>query len=221
MRGFLVLVALSSAACLRTTEFHCTTNAECGASGVCVPDGLCSVTDMGCTSGLRYSDTAGSRANDCVGGGGAVDARVDGPGVDAAIDAQISGCPGQYNTIVGGQGTHRYRLLTASDDWAMQRSFCAATSSSAYLAIPDDLTELQAIATLGAAARFWVGISDLATEGVYVTVRTTAQTFLPWETGAPDDGPPSEDCVEVVSATSKINDQRCNTQYVAVCECEP
>ncbi len=221
MRVLLVLAGLLAASCLRTTEFHCTANAECGASGICVPEGLCSVTDQGCASGLRYSDTAGGHANDCVGGGGAVDARVDGPPVDGSIDGATTGCPAGYTTLIGGQGTHRYRLVTATDTWDTQRTFCTATSASAYLAIPDDLGELQAIATLGAAARFWVGISDQATENVFRTVKNTAQTFLPWEAGAPDDGPPSEDCVEIVSATSQINDQRCNTQLVAVCECEP
>lgn len=72
-----------------------------------------------------------------------------------------------------------------------------------------------------AAARFWVGISDLTTENTFVTVNNTPQTFLSWKPGAPNNGPPAEHCVEIVSATSQINDARCSTQYVAVCECEP
>ncbi len=221
MRTLAIIIALLGTACLRTTEFHCFTNAECGASGVCVPSGLCSLADASCSSGLRFSDTAGSRANQCVDGNGGVDARVDAPGaIDSSVDAPPAGCPGGYNTITGGQGTHRYRLV-ASDDWAGHRTFCGATSSSAYLAIPDDLGELQAIATLAAAGRFWVGVSDLTTENTFVTVRNTPQTFLPWEAGAPNNGPPTENCVEVISATSQINDERCNTNYVAVCECEP
>jgi Lectin C-type domain len=209
---------LCATACLRTTEFHCTTNADCGASGVCAPMGLCSIADSLCPGGLRYSDTAGSQANECVGGGGGVDAPTS---IDGGPDAPPAGCPAGYNTIPGGQGTHRYRLLTATDDWQTQRAFCAATTSSGYLAIPDDLTELQAIATLGAANRFWLGISDLATENVFLSVKNLPQTFLPWEGGQPNDGPPSEDCVEVESSSARINDERCNTKYVAVCECEP
>jgi hypothetical protein len=214
-----------STGCLRTTEFHCSTSSECGAGGVCAPMGLCSVADSGCASGLRFSDTAGTYANQCVGGGVPIDSGIDGRPIDGATDSAIdspnAGCPAGYNSIAGGQGTHVYKLLSATDAWDTQRAACAATSASAYLAIPDGLPELQAIATLGAQPRFWVGIDDMATEGTYVTVRNTAQTYLPWETGAPNDGPPPEDCVELVSATSQINDERCSTQYVAVCECEP
>jgi len=227
MRFFLAIAfaagPLVSAACLRTTEFHCSTNAECGAEGVCAPMGLCSVTDLGCASGMRYSDTAGSLANQCVGGGTPVDASViDGPTIDSAIDAPTAaGCPSGYNTITGGQGTHKYRLIAATNDWTTQRDFCAATSSSAYLAIPDDAGEAAAIATLAAAAHVWVGITDMATEGVFLTVKGATPPFLVWDTGQPSDGPPPEDCVELVSAITKLNDERCNTQYVAVCECEP
>jgi hypothetical protein len=223
MRSVLCAVlSLMSAACLRTTEFHCSANSECGAQGVCAPMGLCSVVDTNCTSGLRYSDTAGSQANQCVGGNGGVDAAIDSPStIDSAIDATSGGCPAGYNTLTGGQGTHRYRLLSGPDDWATQRAFCTATTASAYLAIPDDLAELNAIATLSGASHTWVGISDLATENTFVTVKYTPQTFLPWVSGAPDNGPPAENCVEIASATSTMNDERCNTQFVAVCECEP
>jgi hypothetical protein len=39
--------------------------------------------------------------------------------------------------------------------------------------------------------------------------------------GAPDDGPPPEDCVQVIAATSLYNDERCNTNLGAICECDP
>jgi hypothetical protein len=218
----LLTLALSSAACLRSTSFHCSTNADCGGAGVCAPDNLCSVADGECSSGLRYSDTAGSQANECVGGGSQSDAGVDAAPGDGPIDAPIAGgCPAGYNTISNGQGNHKYRLVPSSD-WMAQRTFCAATSATSYLAIPDDATELGAIAVLAAQTRFWVGIDDIANEGVYVNVKGIAQAFLPWEAGAPDNGPPPQNCVEGVMGTpEKINDERCNMQQIAVCECEP
>lgn len=220
----ILVLALGNASCLRTTEFRCGNNAQCGGAGTCEAVGYCSFPDAECPSGVRFSDTAGTYANQCVGDTPPqVDAAVDGPvGVDAPVDGPVtSGCPAGYNTLTGGEGNHLYRLVTGSEDWTTQRSFCTATSTSAYLAIPDDLGELQAIATLAGAARFWVGITDSATENTWLTVKGAAATFLPWVAGAPDNNPPGEDCVEVVSATSQINDERCNTKYVAVCECEP
>ena len=77
------------------------------------------------------------------------------------------------------------------------------------------------MATLAATNVFWVGITDAATENTFLTVKGTAQTFLPWAAGAPDNGPPPENCVEIVSASSQINDERCSTQLTAICECEP
>ncbi|MFN0249640.1 MAG: C-type lectin domain-containing protein [Kofleriaceae bacterium] len=220
--GLLVaLVATITAGCLRTTAFQCETNSECGAGGTCEPVGYCSVIDPACASGSRFSDTAGSRANQCVEGSSLVDGATDSPvGGDAPSDAPNVGCPGTYATISGGQAGRVYRLVTSSN-WDTHRAFCAATSASAYLAIPDDLGELQAIATLAATPRFWIGISDLATENTWLTTKGAAAVFLPWETNAPDNGPPPENCVEMVSATSQINDERCNTQMPAVCECEP
>ena len=219
------LVCLTAPACLRSTEFHCSSNGECGTSGVCAPEGLCSVADTGCASGLRFSDTAGSHANQCVGGGEPIDASTDATdapvAIDGAIDAPPTGCPSGYNTITGGQAGHSYRRITATDTWQTQAAFCAATSASAYLAIPEDLGELQAISTLAATTRYWIGISDLATEGTFLTVKNATPAFLPWETGAPDNGPPPENCVEAVSATSQINDAKCNIQQIAVCECGP
>jgi len=227
MRGswlIVVAVAVGSAACLRGTEYRCSSNTECGTGGTCESVGFCSFTDPNCPSGERFGDSAGALANQCTGSTGQDGGPIDSPTIDGPmIDAPITvGCPGNYATIAGGQGTHRYRLVVGTANWDQQRAFCVATTSSAYLAIPDDLGELQALATLAGVARFWVGITDQATENTWLTTKGgAAATFLPWVTGAPDDQNPGEDCVEGVTATSQINDERCNTQYVAVCECEP
>ncbi len=148
---------------------------------------------------------------------------------DAASDAAeptdaplTSGCPASFSSITGGQGAHRYRLINATDDWSEQRGACAAMSTSAYLAIPDDAAELAAIAMLSAASASWVGISDTVTENTFVTVKGAAATFLPWDTNQPDDnGSQGEDCVVIQTSSSKLRDEKCSTNYRAVCECEP
>ena len=153
---------------------------------------------------------------------------ADGPASsDASSDASVpsdapitSGCPANFASITGGQGAHRYRLINATNDWSTQRGACAGMSSSAYLTIPDDAAELAAISTLSAASASWVGISDIATENTFVTVKGAAATYLPWDSGQPDDNG-GEDCVMIQTSASKLRDERCSTKYRAVCECEP
>lgn len=148
---------------------------------------------------------------------------------DAASDGKApsdgpigTGCPASFVSIAGGQGTHRYRRIDATEEWREQREECAGFSDSAYLAVPDDAAELAAIATLSAASASWVGISDAATEGSFVTVKGAAATFLPWDNGQPDNGgAQGEDCVMVQTSSSKMRDERCGTKLRAVCECEP
>ena len=226
MRGtwcIVIALAIGAAGCLRGTEYRCSTNSECGAGGTCESVGFCSFPDTHCTSGERFGDSAGALANQCTGTTG-IDGGIDTPMLidSPMIDTPPAGCPGNYATITGGQGTHRYRLNAANDNWMQQRDFCAATTNSAYLAIPDDLAELQAIATLAAQARFWVGITDSAIEGTWLNTKGTVQTFLPWETGSPNTANNNQDdCVQGLMATSQFRDERCNMAFVGVCECEP
>ncbi|MBL0216649.1 MAG: hypothetical protein IPQ07_22545 [Myxococcales bacterium] len=218
MWKFLVVGALLASSCLRDTSFKCSTNAECGQGGTCERGvGYCSVTDTGCASGSRFGSSAGPYAGQCVG----EDAPADAPVADAPIvDAPITGCPSNFMAITGGQGTHVYRAIPMTSSWQQQRSRCSGLSSAAYLAIPDDLAELQAISSL-AAGEVWVGISDTATENTFLTVKGVPATFLPWDTNQPDDQGPGEDCVIIHEQNSKLRDERCNDGFRAVCECEP
>jgi hypothetical protein len=220
MRALWLAIAAINPACLRGTEFHCTTAGECGGNGRCEPQGYCSFPDSAC-DGYRFAESAGPLAGQCVGASG--DAGVDTPVIDGPpVDGPLAaGCPALYNELPGGS-PHRYRLLTQNESWQTQRDFCAITSSSAYLAIPDDLPELMALSTLtGGNNPYWIGIHDMVTEGTFVTVRGQPAMFLPWTAGAPDDDPPGEDCVTALAATQLYNDDRCNTKLPAICECEP
>ena len=220
MRTILLLALLGASGCLPHSDYRCTTSAECGSTGTCEPVGFCSFPDTSCSGGNRFGTGAGSYENQCVGA-----AMTDGGVVDSppmTIDAPPSvGCPSGYLPLTGGQATHSYKLITTINDWTTQMTACAATSASAYLVIPDDAAEITALGGLAGAAEYWVGINDLATEGTYLTVKGVAAIFLPWATGAPNNGGPGgEDCVEGLSATSTINDLKCNTKLRAICECE-
>lgn len=212
MIGKLVLlVALANAACLRSTEYRCTSDSQCDPAGHCEPSGFCSVADPSCASGSRYSDTAGANANQCVGSGP--------DDHDAGLDPDGGGsCPMGYVAVPMGQAGHRYLLRTSSNAWTSQRDACS--SGATYLAIPDDAAELAAITSL-ASQRVWIGISDRATENTFLTVKDTAALYLPWEPGAPG-GDDRDDCVEAIAGDpARINDERCDRDKPAVCECEP
>jgi hypothetical protein len=227
------VLATSSIACLRKTEFQCSSSAECGPGGTCqTAVGYCSVTDNDCASGQRYSDSAGSSAGECVGGGPFDDAsNPDAPipsdgSDDAPPDGPSVGCPSGYAAITGGQTGHLYQLVTTTGNWTNQRNFCTATSANAYLVIPDNADELAALVELATSTRFWVGITDMVTEGTWVNTLGQPQTFLPWEMNRPNmSGNNNDDCVfaeDNGGDDPTLRDDRCNNvQLPAICECVP
>jgi hypothetical protein len=209
----LVLLAFVLGGCLRSTEFKCQTSAQCGTDGVCESTGYCSLPDDQC--GRRYSSSAGSLANQCV-GSAMGDAGVDAGDIDAPIDAPPH-CAG-FEALSG--APHTYKLVTQTATWDAQATACSSLETTAYLAIPDDASELAALTMLaGGSAPFWVGVNDRSNEGQWRTVKNAPQTFLPWAPSRPSMNPNnSNDCVR--TATSLFTDDRCNTQLPAICECE-
>jgi hypothetical protein len=221
-----IVAALMAVGCLRQTEYRCSDDVACSGGGTCELSGFCSFPTTECASGRGYGASAGNLANTCVEGEQQmIDASItiDAPLSDAPkTDAPTGGCPGNYAAIAGGQPGHVYRVVMTSTDWAIQVNACAITSPKAYLAIPDDANELLALDTLiGVGATYWVGISDLVTEMQWRTVLDTAQTFLPWLAPAPDDQNPGEDCVAAIAALHQFDDDRCNNNHPAICECAP
>jgi hypothetical protein len=226
MRAILFLVALSTTACLRTTEFHCTTNADCSATGaVCESNGYCSFADSKCSGGQRYGDLSGPVAGQCVGD---VSMNPDG-GVDSLTTdtGGGGGCPSSYAALGG--SAHRYRVITTTGAWASQKGVCTADGAGIYLAVPDDQAELTALVA-AAAADAWVGIDDQMTEGTFKTAKgaTFSSTSPLWDIGEPDAKPeaggganPNVDCAMAKTATNKLSDDLCSVTYKAICECEP
>jgi lectin-like protein len=216
----LALGAVASAGCLRSTQFKCAQDADCGATGVCEAVGFCSFPSNSCPgSGRSFGDSAGQGlSNTCVPGNNP-------PGVDAGvtIDAPVSidgppqGCPSPYAAVAG--SAHLYKVL-ANVSWDTAASACKLTSASAYLAVPDDLTELGNLATVAMGTPFWVGIDDQAIKGTFVTQKNMPATYVPWATGQPDQSNPFKGCVNAISAT-EIATERCGNSQIAVCECEP
>ena len=211
MRAWAAVLAIGlCGGCLRPTSFTCATNAEC-AGGTCEDVGFCSFSDSACAGGNRFGEFSGPFAGQCVGESG-IDAGAD--ATDATLDAAAA-CT-SYLTLP--DAPHRYRSIATNASWFSQRTSCAADGG--YLAIPDDLVELTAITTLAGTSPSWVGLTDDATEGTFVTVLGAVATFLPWDTGEPNDTPGAADCVRA-SPAHQLADDRCTTARAAICECEP
>lgn len=112
---------------------------------------------------------------------------------------------------VAGQ-VNRYRELV-NQGWQEALDVCAA--DEAHFAIPDDAAEISAI-QLGVGA--WIGISDIAIEGVWITVDARPATYLPWGANEPSGGT-NENRVELYVST--FNDLNCvDHRRNALCECE-
>ncbi len=218
----LLLLALLCTGCLPRTEFRCMTNDQCNPGGTCQPVGYCSFVDSACESGQRFGELAGPVAGQCVGEQGGGDGGIDGP----PGDGPAAGCPADYMPLAGGPAGHIYKKAPQNLNWTGQFDFCRGTSARAYLAVPNDVTELMNLHAL-AAGTFWVGINDRVVETVYVEPETGGTaTFLPWAAGEPDNGggggSGGEDCVAATATT--ISDEACaggGSNRPAVCECNP
>jgi hypothetical protein len=227
MRALIALALVASTGCLKPASFQCARDSDCtrgGEQGACEAVGRCSFADPTCSSGWRFGDLSGTYANQCVGeegaDGGVHDAAVDSStGIDAPMADAAAGCPVGYAALPGVTSTHRYRLVATAAGWTNQRAICGAEPANVYLAIPDDVTELQALVTL-AAANLWVGISDAANEGMYVTIQGTPAPFLPWSVGEPDNAG-NQDCIRALAASAQLETTTCGSLAIAICECEP
>ncbi len=213
MRATLVTAMLASG-CIRAAAFECTSDPQCtraGVQGTCESVGFCSFPDDTCASGHRFGDVSGKYTQQCVGDGASIDGGITIP--------DGLGCPVGYATL-SGIPNRAYRRIGTASAWQDQVTACQADGANVYLAVPDNATELQAILTL-ASSDVWVGVSDIAVEGSFVTVLGAAATFLPWAAGQPDNSGGGSDCVTALSASATYDDKRCSNAAIAVCECEP
>ena len=224
MRALLLVIAVASTACLRQTEFKCMANVDCSTPGAtCESSGYCSFADPNCESGRRYGDFSGPEAGQCVAGGSDVDA-----GVDARPDSPMGmGCPTNYMQL--GLSAHRYRVISQTGTWPIQKAACAVDGANVYLAVPTDQQELSALVQTANAQRAWLGVDDQTTEGTYATTKagTLAANDPMWDSAngepnnAPFQGSGEGDCVVGVMSDAKLADDNCTRTYPAICECEP
>lgn len=65
---------------------------------------------------------------------------------------------------------------------------------------------------------YWIGVNDIAKEGVYVDMTNTKQTFLPWASTEPNNKEVfyTATCLLIVS-TGDVFDARCNVKFPTFC----
>lgn len=150
---------------------------------------------------------------------GPLDAPPDARAIDArAIDAPPP-CPVTYP---GG-----YRVITASQSWRAAEADCEDdTAGLSHLAVIDDAVELAAINTALTAAGapdVWVGVMrDAPQPWVWRVVTGGSASYLPWETGQPDNQSGDQQVVSLMRASGLIRDVSTgsSTDRAALCECD-
>ncbi len=197
-----VVVASGMAACSFPThagDFACQVDSDCDADRVC-DQGFCVI---------------GSR----VDAGVDQDAPIvepDGPPSDADNFAQIAMmCQAAGYTLEAGPAGY-YRPVTNGKKWLDAQADCKDDVAGAtHLIVLSTTAEVTYMATqLG-----WIGLSDRATEGTFVTVTGETGDQRPFASGQPDNGGGNENCVQMKSG-GKLDDDQCGNGHRYVCECD-
>ncbi len=178
--------------------------------------------DAGAGSADAARDASGSA-------GGSADAAVDGPPAART-------CPSGYVTLSGAPATKKYRIFnwdnsTSKDQsqaWTAAKQTCITDGT--HLAFPVDAAELTALRgaiTVDPTSNyFWLGLTDAAREGTWLTVLGDPAPYLPWAMGQPNNGMgpggsgQPENCALATPANGTIYDWLCGTPYPFACECE-
>ena len=144
----------------------------------------------------------------CIGGRCVRDGAEGDAGVDAAA------CPENYVRNAGTGSSYRVVRTAASQTAAA--ADCANDGAGTYLTIPDDDAENIVLDDL-ATNDTWLGITDAAAEGTWVTVLGTVQTFFRWGENQPNGGT-AENCAFLANAVWQ--DVSCALSKPYVCECK-
>ena len=136
-------------------------------------------------------------------------------GPEVPPDSGAAGCPDAYAAVGG--AAHRYRYVTAATTHLAAALDCGDDPGITYLVVVDDQLEENALQGLVGGDDVWLGVTDAALEGAWVTVLASPATFLRWAPGEPND---SGDCAEREDK-NRWDDTGCDGVRGYVCECEP
>ncbi len=111
--------------------------------------------------------------------------------------------------------TSLYRASAIARTWVNAEAECAADVAGAtHLVVLSSTVESSFIESkLG-----WVGLSDRATENLFVNVTAEPNDQRPFLNGQPDNGGGEEDCAQMKQGGP--DDDQCDNTHAFVCECD-
>jgi hypothetical protein len=135
---------------------------------------------------------------------------VDAPAIDAPTEPAVCRTDPRYRSL--GAQPHLYRLVSQQASWSQAKVACA--HDGAYLAIPSDAAEAPLL------DGDWMGLTDAATEGKWLTVHGELAPFLPWGTGEPAGGT-DKNCARLETTPVRLEARECSDlRDDYVCECD-
>ena len=174
------------------------------------------VAGVGCGR-FGFQDSAAQRGDEAD----AAPSADGGPAIDGAIDgaAQARACSTDtaYSIAVSSQPGHRFRYEPSTLTWAAAEASCEAADG--HLAVIDNSGELAALFGVASFAT-WIGGSDVATEGVWLTPTGAPMPYFQWSSGNPNNSGGAQNCLQIYAA-GDMDDFDCGTPQDFVCECEP
>jgi len=181
----------------RSERYACKTTADCDQGRTC-DDGFCVLSSVEATvDSIRWIDAPTSDADDlataCTAAGYTYEAGLDG----------------------------YYRVVAAGASWTDAKNACAAdVPGKTHLIVLSTSAEVSFATNPSFAS--WIGLSDLAAEGQFVTVTGEIGDQRPWNTGEPNNGAGlagGEDCV-ILNPAAKLDDKACGLAFRYTCECD-
>ena len=140
-------------------------------------------------------------------------------GLDEDCDGVIDdngGCPCNLYHRSG----HAYLFCITALDWTASQSACASRGYAlATVNNSSENTWLIATATSIDSWLWWIGYNDVAYEGHFVWDSGETPGYEIWDTGQPDNGSGTEDCVQIGGIYGYgWNDDQCYWTFPYVCE---
>ncbi len=135
---------------------------------------------------------------------------------DGAVD-DVSQCC--ISTV---DGTDRYLLCNDAVPWDQARAACEIDGWS--LVVVNDANENEFLADLALwqGSGFWLGLTDAAAEGTWLTVHGTAPPWYGWKDSEPNNSTATnadgQDCAGFVTSTNAWHDLDCLSPVAFVCE---
>ena len=154
--------------------------------------------------------------------------------IDAALaDAAAAGCRGSPDYVAIGSQASTYHEAGELGDMSFDLARQACINEGAHLIVTDTRSEATEVFA-GADFYYWVGITDVAVEGTFVSVLGQDMTEVVAVSGgavahdawwfAPNQPDGSGDCVSYVRGgldpTNRLDDADCAGDRYVICECE-